>query len=108
MKTDPENRDYDVILGCTRKTKEWDVEKNNGTKLLEEGEQLGIDNDPFKRLQHVKKDKEVAKAKEPMLQQLMNLSDEINKDSYELNSKLRKKFREEKQKNNKFIRRIRK
>jgi len=49
-------------------------------------------NDPFKKLEHVQKDKEAARAKDPLLQQLINISDKYNKDNYELSCKLKKKI----------------
>jgi len=98
LKTDPENRDYACIVGCKRKTKEWDAEEVSGVKLLGEEEQDGIRSDPFKRLEHAQKDQNAARAKDPVLQQMINFSDSINKDTFALNYKLRKTLREEKKK----------
>ncbi|XP_066196358.1 probable splicing factor YJU2B [Sylvia atricapilla] len=95
LQTDPGNCDYVIVSGARRKEERWDP--GDSAQVLptapEQRERLALD--PMFRLEHGVTDKEVLERATPTLTRLQEAQDAW-KDDFGLNSRLRRRFREEK------------
>ncbi|NWV30242.1 CC130 protein, partial [Origma solitaria] len=95
LQTDPASCDYVIVSGARRKEERWDP--RDSAQVLpstpEEQERLAVD--PMFRLEHGVTDREVLERATPTLTRLQEAQDAW-KDDFGLNSRLRRRFREEK------------
>ncbi|KAM7028166.1 putative splicing factor YJU2B [Acridotheres tristis] len=95
LQTDPGNCDYVIVSGARRKEERWDP--GDSAQVLpttpEQRERLAVD--PMFRLEHGVTDKGVLERATPTLTRLQEAQDAW-KDDFGLNSRLRRRFREEK------------
>jgi len=100
MKTDPENCDYVVASGGTRKTETWEAEDSGVVRLPDEEEAQKLAEDPFFKLEHANQDQKKLFEGAPRIVQLQQLL-EPRKDDFSLSQAMRKTFREKKKTNGK-------
>ncbi|NXW75319.1 CC130 protein, partial [Hirundo rustica] len=95
LQTDPGNCDYVIVSGARRKEERWDP--GDSAQVLptapEQRERLALD--PMFRLEHGVTDRGVLERAAPSLTRLQEAQDAW-KDDFGLNSRLRRRFREEK------------
>ncbi|XP_062367762.1 probable splicing factor YJU2B [Cinclus cinclus] len=95
LQTDPGNCDYVIVSGARRKEERWDP--GDSAQVLpttpEQRERLAVD--PMFRLEHGVTDRGVLERATPTLTRLQEAQDAW-KDDFGLNSRLRRRFREEK------------
>ncbi|CAO3625145.1 unnamed protein product [Cunninghamella blakesleeana] len=99
--TDPKNAEYLVISGARKKVETWQPDKDDHMIILNnQDEELKekLEEDPIFRLEHGIQDKMASTSKAPVLTQLQRLNDSQWKDPYTLSQQMRRKFREEKKK----------
>ncbi|XP_076841332.1 putative splicing factor YJU2B [Brachyhypopomus gauderio] len=95
MQTDPATCDYVIVSGATRKEERWDMAENEQILTTERSEKEKLETDAMYKLDHGGKDKEKLRAAIPSLSELQEQQAGW-KDDFQLNSALRRKFREEK------------
>ncbi|XP_030638404.1 putative splicing factor YJU2B [Chanos chanos] len=95
MQTDPATCDYVIVSGARRKEERWDMADNEQILTTERTEKEKLETDAMYKLDHGGKDKEKLKAAIPSLSELQEHQAGW-KDDFQLNSSLRRKFREEK------------
>uniref|UniRef100_A0A4W4HPF4 Probable splicing factor YJU2B n=1 Tax=Electrophorus electricus TaxID=8005 RepID=A0A4W4HPF4_ELEEL len=95
MQTDPATCDYVIVSGATRKEERWDMAENEQILTTERSEKEKLETDAMYKLDHGGKDKEKLRAAIPSLSELQEHQSGW-KDDFQLNSALRRKFREEK------------
>ncbi|OQR92555.1 hypothetical protein THRCLA_08674 [Thraustotheca clavata] len=100
VQNDPEARGYKLVSGIRKKVQVDDIPVgSHDDETIEQlnGPEVGIAKaaDPFYRLEHDKKDKEVAKKRSVGLQDLISHQDRLS-DQYQTNASLRASFRAEK------------
>ena len=96
IETDPENRDYKMISGAKKKIETWSPSSNETIEFLSDDQKIKLVEDPFYKLEHESKDKQKAKNNEPILQQLIDLSNQNSYDDFSASQMLRKRLRTEK------------
>eukprot|EP01091_Cochliopodium_minus_P017587 TRINITY_DN6931_c0_g1_i1.p1 TRINITY_DN6931_c0_g1~~TRINITY_DN6931_c0_g1_i1.p1 ORF type:complete len:306 (+),score=89.68 TRINITY_DN6931_c0_g1_i1:26-943(+) len=96
IETDPENRDYKIIDGAKRKEETWSPSSNGTYEFLSDNEKQKLSEDPFYKLEHKSKDVEKAKKSEPIIQQLLDISEQNTLDDFSMSQLMRKKLRTEK------------
>lgn len=93
IQTDPENRDYKTVSGVKKKTETYeDPEAHVIRSTNDDKEDL---NDPFARLEHKTKDKNIAEKKKPELLRLIELN-ESKRDDFALSQLMRADNRKKK------------
>ncbi|XP_036421118.1 coiled-coil domain-containing protein 130 homolog [Colossoma macropomum] len=95
MQTDPATCDYVIVSGARRKEERWDMADNEQILTTEHSEKEKLETDAMYKLDHGGKDKEKLRAAIPSLSELQDHQAGW-KDDFQLNSALRRKFREEK------------
>ncbi|XP_075594209.1 LOW QUALITY PROTEIN: putative splicing factor YJU2B [Balearica regulorum gibbericeps] len=96
MQTDPAGCDYVIVSGARRKEERWDMRDNE--QVLPTGdweEKEKLETDAMFRLEHGVADRGDAAASRPTLASLQEAQNAW-KDDFALNSRLRRRFREEK------------
>jgi coiled-coil domain-containing protein 130 len=94
METDPENNNYKMISGARQKIETWEHdEEAHVLKPMDEEDARKLVDDPLFRIEHQRQDEERKLADVPRVQQLLNRSDAILKDDYDMSKMLRQKFR---------------
>lgn len=95
MQTDPATCDYVIVSGASRKEERWNMAENEQILTTEHSEKEKLETDAMFKLDHGGKDKEKLRAAIPSLSDLQDHQAGW-KDDFQLNSSLRRKFREEK------------
>ncbi|XP_010611701.1 coiled-coil domain-containing protein 130 [Fukomys damarensis] len=95
MQTDPANCDYVIVSGAQRKEERWDMEDNEQVLPTEHEKKQKLETDAMFRLEHGEADRSSLRKAMPTLSNLQE-AQSAWKDDFALNSKLRKRFREEK------------
>lgn len=95
MQTDPATCDYVIVSGARRKEERWDMAENEQILTTEHTEKEKLETDAMYKLDHGGKDKEKLKKALPSLSEIQDYQSTW-KDDFQLNSTLRRKFREEK------------
>lgn len=95
MQTDPATCDYVIVSGASRKEERWNMAENEQILTTEHSEKEKLETDAMYKLDHGGKDKEKLRAAIPSLSDLQEHQAGW-KDDFQLNSFLRRKFREEK------------
>ncbi|XP_062845849.1 probable splicing factor YJU2B isoform X2 [Trichomycterus rosablanca] len=95
MQTDPATCDYIIVSGAQRKEERWNMAENEQILTTERTEKEKLETDAMYKLDHGGKDKEKLRAAIPTLSELQEQQAGW-KDDFQLNSTLRKKFRDEK------------
>ncbi|KAK2819586.1 hypothetical protein Q7C36_021232 [Tachysurus vachellii] len=95
MQTDPATCDYVIVSGANRKEERWNMAENEQILTTEHTEKEKLETDAMYKLDHGGKDKEKLRAAIPSLSELQEFQSGW-KDDFQLNSSLRRKFREEK------------
>jgi coiled-coil domain-containing protein 130 len=92
IKTDPKNLDYEIISGARRQENRWDPTQNEQIVPETKEVQRKLFDDAMFKLEHQAKDIDKATSDKPILTNLYRKND-VWRDSYEANSKLRATFR---------------
>lgn len=95
IQTDPATCDYVIVSGAQRKEERWNMAENEQILTTEHSEKEKLETDAMFKLDHGGKDKEKLRAAIPSLTELQEMQAGW-KDDFDLNSHLRKKFRDEK------------
>ncbi|XP_072527417.1 probable splicing factor YJU2B [Salminus brasiliensis] len=95
MQTDPATCDYVIVSGASRKEERWNMAENEQILTTEHSEKEKLETDAMYKLDHGGKDKEKLRAAIPSLSDLQEHQAGW-KDDFQLNSSLRRRFREEK------------
>lgn len=95
MQTDPATCDYVIVSGARRKEERWDMAENEQILTTEHTEKEKLETDAMYKLDHGGKDREKLKKALPSLTEIQDYQAGW-KDDFQLNSALRRKFREEK------------
>lgn len=93
IKTDPANLDYVIVSGARRQENRWDPAENGQIVLETKEVQKRLFDDPMYKLEHSATDLKVSEDAKPVLRKLYQRNDDVWKDDYESNSKLRATFR---------------
>jgi len=97
MRTDPKNTRYVVESGARQKDEEWNPEENGGFAIHENDPSKAGPSDPLAQLEKTaNQERRANDIGAPRLDALQELSEHYGVDPYELSSKVRKRFREEK------------
>jgi coiled-coil domain-containing protein 130 len=95
IKTDPENRTYEMAEGMRKMEQEFEPEANDSIiKATTDEERDLLATDPMYRLQHDKEDKRRALSAKEHLESLIDLQDSQKERDYDMNCLLRKGSRE--------------
>jgi coiled-coil domain-containing protein 130 len=70
IQTDPQNSDYVVTSGASRKNERWDNVEGETVSLEGKMEKEKLDNDPMFKLEHSIQDEEIGKDETPRIQLL--------------------------------------
>ncbi|XP_032067958.1 coiled-coil domain-containing protein 130 [Thamnophis elegans] len=95
MQTDPASCDYVIVSGARRKEERWDAEASEQVMATAHEEKQKLETDPMYRLEHGTQDQSKLQRALPTLQNIQE-AQSAWKDDFALNSRLRRKFREEK------------
>ncbi|XP_015256360.1 PREDICTED: coiled-coil domain-containing protein 130 [Cyprinodon variegatus] len=95
MQTDPATCDYVIVSGASRKEERWDMAENEQILTTEREEKEKLETDAMYKLDHGGKDKEKLTKALPSLSEIQEYQAGW-KDDFQINSALRRKFREEK------------
>jgi len=96
IKTDPANLDYEIISGARRQENRWDPTQNEQIVPETKEVQRRMFDDAMFKLEHGAKDQKTAEDAKPVLSRLYQRNDDVWKDNFEANSKLRSEFRKAK------------
>ena len=90
IKTDPQNNTYDYAEGLRKHEQDFEPEFGDGIIETSSTEtRIKLQEDPIFKLQHDKEDKERAMTAKTRLDDLMDLSDQVNRPDYDRNAALR-------------------
>ncbi|KAF1594661.1 UNVERIFIED_CONTAM: hypothetical protein FQV15_0005392, partial [Eudyptes pachyrhynchus] len=95
MQTDPAGCDYVIVSGARRKEERWDMRDNEQVLTTEREEKEKLETDAMFRLEHGVADRAALQRAVPTLAGLQE-AQSAWKDDFALNSRLRRRFREEK------------
>ncbi|XP_074990338.1 putative splicing factor YJU2B isoform X1 [Calonectris borealis] len=95
MQTDPAGCDYVIVSGARRKEERWDMRDNEQVLPTEREEKEKLETDAMFRLEHGAADRAALQRAAPTLASLQE-AQSAWKDDFALNSRLRRRFREEK------------
>lgn len=96
IKTDPANLDYEIVSGARRQENRWDPTQNEQIVPETKETQRRMFDDAMFKLEHGAKDQKAATDAKPVLSKLYQRNDDVWKDNFEVNSKLRAEFRKTK------------
>lgn len=96
IKTDPANLDYEIISGARRQENRWDPTQNEQVVPETKETQRRMFDDAMFKLEHGAKDQNTAEDTKPVLSKLYQRNDDVWKDNFEANLKLRAEFRKTK------------
>jgi coiled-coil domain-containing protein 130 len=96
IKTDPANLDYEIISGARRQENRWDPTQNEQIVPETKEAQRRMFDDAMYKLEHGAKDEKAAEDAKPVISKLYQRNDDVWKDNFEANSKLRAEFRKKK------------
>lgn len=96
IKTDPGNLDYEIVSGARRQENRWDPTQNEQVVPETKEVQRRMFDDAMYKLEHGAKDTKTAEDAKPILSKLYQRNDDVWKDNFEVNSKLRADFRKTK------------
>lgn len=96
IKTDPANLDYEIVSGARRQENRWDPTQNEQIVPETKEVQRRMFDDAMYKLEHGAKDQKAADDSKPVLSKLFQRNDDVWKDNFEANSKLRAEFRKTK------------
>ncbi|CAH0522584.1 unnamed protein product [Peronospora belbahrii] len=96
IRTNPKDRDYELVSGVVKKAEAGDAEELQTERLNEPGLAAKLQSDPFIRLEHENEDERAAKKRSRGLEALVQLQDAEFKDDFASNSALREQFRRKK------------
>lgn len=96
IKTDPANLDYEIVSGARRQENRWDPTQNEQVVPETKEVQRRMFDDAMFKLEHGAKDQKTADDTKPVLSRLYQRNDDVWKDNFEANSKLRAEFRKAK------------
>ncbi|RXM92571.1 Coiled-coil domain-containing protein 130 [Acipenser ruthenus] len=95
MQTDPASCDYVIVSGAQRKEERWDMKDNEQILTTEHSEKEKLETDPMFKLEHGSQDRGKLQRALPSLSHIQE-KQEAWRDDFQLNSALRRKFRDEK------------
>ena len=93
IKTDPGNLDYVIISGASRQENRWDPTQNEQIVPETKETQRKLFDDAMYKLEHGAKDLKTAEDAKPVIGQLYRRNDDLWRDNFESNSRLRAEFR---------------
>lgn len=96
IKTDPANLDYVIVEGASRQENRWDPKQNEQIVPETKEDQRRLFDDAMFKLEHGVKDQKAASDVKPALSRLYQRNDDVWKDNFGANSKLREAFRKKK------------
>jgi coiled-coil domain-containing protein 130 len=96
IKTDPANLDYEIVSGARRQENRWDPTQNGQVVPDTKEIQRKLFDDPMFKLEHGAKDQKVAIDSKPVLGKMYLRNEDVWRDNYTANCKLRAAFRETK------------
>lgn len=96
IKTDPGNLDYEIVSGARRQENRWDPNDNGQIVADTKEVQRKLFDDPMFKLEHGASDLKTAEDAKPILGKLYMRNDDVWRDNYEANCKLRATFRAKK------------
>lgn len=96
IKTDPGNLDYEIVSGARRQENRWDPTQNEQIVPETKETQRRMFDDAMFKLEHGAKDEKTAEDSKPVLSNLYKRNDDVWRDNFEANSKLRAEFRKTK------------
>lgn len=96
IKTDPGNLDYEIVSGARRQENRWDPTQNEQVVPETKEVQRRMFDDAMYKLEHGSKDQKTADDAMPVLCKLFQRNDEVWRDNFDANSKLRAEFRKTK------------
>ena len=96
IKTDPANLDYEIVSGARRQENRWDPTQNEQVVPETKETQRRMFDDAMFKLEHGAKDQKTADDTKPVLSKLYQRNDDVWRDNFEANSKLRAEFRKTK------------
>ena len=96
IKTDPANLDYEIVSGARRQENRWDPTQNEQIVPETKEVQRRMFDDAMYKLEHGAKDQKTAEDAKPVISKLYQRNDDVWKDNFEANSKLRSEFRHKK------------
>lgn len=92
----PRTSEYECKEGVRRKVEGFSHETTETSKILDNGERLELQQNPFAKVEHQAKDKRSLQAAIPRLERLLQHKDAIAENDFESNSSARRMFRERK------------
>ncbi|MBN3278399.1 CC130 protein, partial [Polyodon spathula] len=95
MQTDPASCDYVIVSGARRKEERWDMKDNEQILTTEHSEKEKLETDPMFKLEHGSQDRGKLQRALPSLSHIQE-KQEAWRDDFQLNSALRRRFRDEK------------
>lgn len=96
IKTDPGNLDYVIVSGARRQENRWDPTQNEQIVPETKEVQKKLFDDPMYKLEHGAKDLQAAEDAKPVIGRLFQRNEDVWKDCFEANSRLRAEFRKTK------------
>ncbi|CAO1429836.1 unnamed protein product [Diamesa serratosioi] len=96
IKTDPGNLDYEILSGASRQENRWDPLENEQIVPETKETQRKLFDDAMYKLEHGAKDIKTLEDAKPVLSKLYMRNDDVWRDNYESNYKLRAEFRKTK------------
>ncbi|XP_070503473.1 coiled-coil domain-containing protein 130 homolog [Chironomus tepperi] len=96
IKTDPANLDYTIISGARRQENRWDPTQNEQIVPETKETQRRLFDDAMYKLEHGLKDQKASADAKPAICRLYQRNDDVWKDNFEANLKLRAQFRKSK------------
>jgi coiled-coil domain-containing protein 130 len=96
IKTDPANLDYEIVSGARRQENRWDPTQNGQVVPDTKEVQRKLFDDPMFKLEHGAKDQKVAADSKPVLGKMYLRNEDVWRDNYAANCRLRAAFRETK------------
>lgn len=96
IKTDPANLDYEIVSGARRQENRWDPTQNEQVVPETKEDQRRMFDDAMFKLEHGAKDHKTSEDAKPVLSKLYQRNDDVWKDNFEANYKLRAEFRKKK------------
>jgi coiled-coil domain-containing protein 130 len=96
IRTDPKNLDYEIMSGARRQENRWDPTQNEQIVPETKETQRRLFDDAMYKLEHGVKDQKAAHDAKPVLCKLFQRNEDVWRDSFEANSKLRSQFRSSK------------
>lgn len=95
LRTDPKNRDYEIVSGATRQTLDYGADDAQVIDLPDEKQQRRMYDDPLYKLEHKEKDKTAGKEGDEHLRKLI-IAKQSNEDDYRASRLVRSQFRKRK------------